>query len=62
MKNRVITRSFSIEPELLDQAQHLARLRGYRYSFSAWVSDLIRKELDCLQNEKRLQVPSNRLQ
>lgn len=61
MRNRVIPHSFSIEPDLLEDAKRLAKLRGYRYSFSAWITDIIRKEISCLQNEKHQQVQSNRL-
>jgi hypothetical protein len=45
-KATVIT-SVSLEPELLASAKMLANISGYRFSFSAFLSDLIKKELEC---------------
>jgi hypothetical protein len=55
LKAKVVKTSFSIDPELLEDAQFLARRSGYRYSFSAWVSDVIKKEIDkCHGQHNRL--------
>ncbi len=45
--SKVVKTSVSMEPELLEIAQVIAKQSGYRYSFSAWVSDVIRKEIEC---------------
>ena len=49
--SKVIKTSFSVEPELLETAKLVARMIGYRYSFSAYVSDLIRKDVECRTNK-----------
>jgi hypothetical protein len=52
LKAKVVKTSFSIDPELLEDAQFLARRSGYRYSFSAWVSDIIKEKIDQCQGSR----------
>jgi hypothetical protein len=51
MKSKVIKTSFSVEPELLETSKLVARMLGYRFSYSAYVSDLIRKDVECRTNK-----------
>lgn len=45
-ESKTINTSLSIEPKLLEDAKTIARLAGFEYSFSAYVRDLIRKDLE----------------
>jgi len=46
-KRSVEVVSISLEPVLLLRARVRALEAGYRFSFSAWVANLIRKEIQC---------------
>jgi hypothetical protein len=45
-KTKTINTSLSFEPDLLDDAKTIARLAGFTHSFSAYVADLIRKDIE----------------
>lgn len=45
-QSKTINTSLSFEPELLEDAKTIAKLAGYRHSFSAYVSELIRKDIE----------------
>lgn len=40
--------SISLEPDLLVLSRAVASQRGYRHSFSAYVAQLLRKDVECL--------------
>jgi hypothetical protein len=46
-EKQTVKTSFSIEPDLLQQAKVVASLTGYRFSFSAYLSDVLRKDIEC---------------
>jgi hypothetical protein len=59
MKDKqTIKTSFSIEPDLLEQAKVVARLKGYRFSFSAYISDVLQKDVECRLGLKKHQSAS----
>lgn len=45
-RQQTVKTSFSIEPALLEEAKAVARVTGYKFSFSGYVSDLLRKDID----------------
>jgi len=45
---RTVVTGLSIEPELLEVAKIKAKMSGFRFSFSAYVSELLRKDTECL--------------
>jgi hypothetical protein len=48
MKTRNSERvTVSVEPEVLQAARVLARQSGYPYSFSAYLNDVLRREIQC---------------
>lgn len=53
---RTVKTSISLEPDLLELSRAVARTRGYRHSFSAYVAQLLRKDVECLATIKPLSV------
>lgn len=51
--------TLSFEPGLLQSAKLLAQVSGYRFSFSAYVNDLIRKDIQCRNEPTRLKLNLN---
>jgi hypothetical protein len=45
-QSKTINTSLSFDPELLEDAKTIAKLAGFRHSFSAYVSELIRKDIE----------------
>jgi hypothetical protein len=43
---KTVNTSLSFEPELLENAKAIAKMAGYRHSFSAYVSEVIRKDIE----------------
>lgn len=50
---QTIKTSFSVEPSLLEEAKLTARIKGYRFSFSGYISDLLRKDIERCRLELR---------
>jgi hypothetical protein len=47
VRKSTINTSISIEPGLLDNARTVARMVGYKHSLSAYVCDLILRDIEC---------------
>lgn len=52
----MVKTSISLEPDLLVLSRAVAGHRGYRHSFSAYVAQLLRKDVECLAHTKPLSV------
>lgn len=47
--------SISIDSDLLEDSRAIARLRGFRHSYSAYVANLLRKDMECLTGSSKPQ-------
>jgi len=56
--NGVVKASISLEPEVFTRGKAVAREVGYMFSFSAYVNDLIKKDIQCRVASSRPQLAS----
>lgn len=50
---RTVVTGISFDPQLLELGRQKAKLCGFQFSFSAYVSELVRKDVQCLANLKQ---------
>lgn len=54
----VVTVTISIDQDVLTAARLVARLSGFKHSFSAYVTNTLKKDQKCLQNSLQSQSAS----
>lgn len=58
---QTVRTSLTLEPQVLRLSKELAQRSGYQFSFSAYVNEILKKEIQCRLSTKELLLLSGRI-